>query len=88
MILTVSGLRYHRASNMPFWKIDKYVRREIGANPFRAHDAIGVVNIHRQLEWVLVRDRRIVGQAAVVHVGCGFEHRALLLLALFQCVGF
>jgi len=39
--LTLSGLRYHRASNMPFWKIDKYIRREIGPNPFRAHDAIG-----------------------------------------------
>jgi enoyl-CoA hydratase len=39
--LTLSGLRYHRASNMPFWKVDKYIRREIGPNPFRAHDAIG-----------------------------------------------
>ena len=39
--LTLSGLRYHRASNMPFWKIDKYIRREVGPNPFRAHDAIG-----------------------------------------------
>jgi enoyl-CoA hydratase/carnithine racemase len=39
--LTLSGLRYHAASNMPFWKVDKYVRRELGANPFRAHDAIG-----------------------------------------------
>jgi len=39
--LTLSGLRYHGVSNMPFWKIDKYIRREIGANPFRAHDAIG-----------------------------------------------
>jgi enoyl-CoA hydratase/carnithine racemase len=39
--LTLAGLRYHRASNMPFWKIDKYVRRLLGPNPFRAHDAIG-----------------------------------------------
>jgi enoyl-CoA hydratase/carnithine racemase len=26
---------------MPFWKIDKYVRKLIGPNPLRAHDAIG-----------------------------------------------
>jgi len=39
--LTLAGLRYHRASNMPFWKIDKFVRKELGPNPFRAHDAIG-----------------------------------------------
>ncbi|MBU1318611.1 MAG: hypothetical protein KKG33_02310 [candidate division Zixibacteria bacterium] len=39
--LTLAGLRYHRASNMPFWKIDKFVRKQIGPNPFRAHDAIG-----------------------------------------------
>ncbi|MCP4567622.1 MAG: hypothetical protein GY841_08590, partial [FCB group bacterium] len=39
--LTLAGLRYHRASNMPFWKIDKFVRKTMGPNPFRAHDAIG-----------------------------------------------
>jgi enoyl-CoA hydratase/carnithine racemase len=39
--LTLAALRYHEASNMPFWKVDKFVRRLIGANPFRAHDAIG-----------------------------------------------
>jgi enoyl-CoA hydratase/carnithine racemase len=39
--LALAGLRYHRNSNMPFWKIDKYVRRMLGPNPFRAHDAIG-----------------------------------------------
>jgi len=39
--LTLAGLRYHRASNMPFWKIDKFVRKYFGPNPFRAHDAIG-----------------------------------------------
>ena len=39
--VTLAGLRYHDASNMPFWKIDKHMRRLIGANPFRAHDAIG-----------------------------------------------
>jgi enoyl-CoA hydratase/carnithine racemase/3-hydroxyacyl-CoA dehydrogenase len=39
--LTLAALRYHRASNMPCWKIDKYVRRALGPNPFRAHDAIG-----------------------------------------------
>ncbi len=39
--VTLAGLRYHRASNMPFWKIDKYVRKFIGPNPFRAHDVIG-----------------------------------------------
>jgi enoyl-CoA hydratase/carnithine racemase/3-hydroxyacyl-CoA dehydrogenase len=39
--LTLAGMRYHRASNMPFWKIDKHIRRMLGPNPFRAHDAIG-----------------------------------------------
>ncbi|UCE05240.1 MAG: enoyl-CoA hydratase/isomerase family protein [bacterium] len=39
--LTLAGLRYHQASNMPFWKIDKYIRKLIGPNPFRAHDVIG-----------------------------------------------
>ena len=37
----LAGLRYHRASNMPFWKIDKYIRKLVGPNPFRAHDVIG-----------------------------------------------
>ncbi|UCG50738.1 MAG: hypothetical protein JSW58_11075, partial [Candidatus Latescibacterota bacterium] len=39
--LTLAGLRYHRASNMPFWKADKFIRKLVGPNPFRAHDAIG-----------------------------------------------
>jgi len=39
--LMEAGTRYHRASNMPYWKIDKYIRKLLGPNPFRAHDAIG-----------------------------------------------
>ena len=39
--VTLAGLRYHRATNMPFWKIDKHTRKLLGPNPFRAHDAIG-----------------------------------------------
>jgi enoyl-CoA hydratase/carnithine racemase/3-hydroxyacyl-CoA dehydrogenase len=39
--LTLAGTRYHETTNMPFWKIDKFVRRMLGPNPFRAHDAIG-----------------------------------------------
>ncbi len=39
--LTHASTRYHESSNMPFWKIDKYVRKYVGPNPFRAHDAIG-----------------------------------------------
>ncbi len=39
--VTHAGLGVHRATNMPFWKIDKLVRRLVGPNPFRAHDAIG-----------------------------------------------
>jgi enoyl-CoA hydratase/carnithine racemase len=39
--VTLAGLRYHQASNMPYWKIDKLVRKLVGPNPFRAHDAIG-----------------------------------------------
>ena len=39
--ITLAGLRYHEATNMPFWKIDKYIRKIAGPNPFRAHDVIG-----------------------------------------------
>jgi enoyl-CoA hydratase/carnithine racemase len=39
--VTLAGLRYHGASNMPYWKVDKLVRKLAGPNPFRAHDAIG-----------------------------------------------
>lgn len=39
--ITLAGLRAHRATNIPFWKADKLIRRLVGANPFRAHDAIG-----------------------------------------------
>ncbi len=39
--MTLAGLRYHHATNMPFWKIDKYIRKSLGPNPFRAHDVIG-----------------------------------------------
>jgi enoyl-CoA hydratase/carnithine racemase len=39
--VTLAGLRYHRRTNMPFWKIDKLARRLFGPNPFRAHDVIG-----------------------------------------------
>ncbi len=39
--VTLAGLRYHDASNMPFWKVDKLVRKLAGPNPFRAHDVIG-----------------------------------------------
>jgi enoyl-CoA hydratase/carnithine racemase/3-hydroxyacyl-CoA dehydrogenase len=39
--VTLAGLRYYDASNMPFWKIDKFTRKLLGPNPFRAHDAIG-----------------------------------------------
>jgi enoyl-CoA hydratase/carnithine racemase len=39
--LTLAATRYHEITNMPFWKVDKFVRRSLGPNPFRAHDAIG-----------------------------------------------
>jgi len=39
--LTLAGTRFHEVTNMPFWKVDKFVRRMLGPNPFRAHDAIG-----------------------------------------------
>ncbi|MDH3458229.1 MAG: hypothetical protein OER90_15415, partial [Gemmatimonadota bacterium] len=39
--LTLAALRYHHARNMPYWKVDKFARRLLGPNPFRAHDAIG-----------------------------------------------
>jgi enoyl-CoA hydratase/carnithine racemase/3-hydroxyacyl-CoA dehydrogenase len=39
--LTLAASRFHETTNMPFWKVDKFVRRSLGPNPFRAHDAIG-----------------------------------------------
>jgi len=39
--ITLAATRFNEATNMPFWKIDKYVRKYYGPNPFRAHDAIG-----------------------------------------------
>ena len=39
--LTHAAVRYHGRSNMPYWKVDKFVRNLVGPNPFRAHDAIG-----------------------------------------------
>ena len=36
-----AATRFHERTNMPFWKIDKLVRRLVGPNPFRAHDTIG-----------------------------------------------
>ena len=39
--ITLAAARYARATNMPYWKVDKYVRKHVGPNPFRAHDAIG-----------------------------------------------
>ncbi len=39
--ITLAGLRYHHVRNMPYWKIDKYIRKTVGPNPFRAHDIIG-----------------------------------------------
>ena len=48
--ITLAGLRYHRARNMPFWKIDKYVRKHVGPNPFRAHDVIGAKGADLVLE--------------------------------------
>jgi enoyl-CoA hydratase/carnithine racemase len=53
--LTLSGLRYHRATNMPFWKIDKLVRKLMGPNPFRAHDAIGAAGANF-LTWSCLHD--------------------------------
>jgi len=39
--ITSAASRYHELTNMPFWKIDKYIRKYFGPNPFRAHDVIG-----------------------------------------------
>jgi enoyl-CoA hydratase/carnithine racemase len=39
--VTLAASRFHEATNMPYWKIDKYVRKYFGPNPFRAHDVIG-----------------------------------------------
>jgi enoyl-CoA hydratase/carnithine racemase len=39
--VTKAAARYSETSNMPAWKIDKLVRRLVGPNPLRAHDAIG-----------------------------------------------
>lgn len=39
--LANAGTRFSEATNMPYWKADKYIRKYMGPNPFRAHDAIG-----------------------------------------------
>ena len=39
--ITLAATRYCDATNMPYWKADKYIRKYAGPNPFRAHDAIG-----------------------------------------------
>ena len=39
--ITLAATRYCDATNMPYWKADKFVRKFAGPNPFRAHDAIG-----------------------------------------------
>lgn len=53
--LTLAGIRYHDSSNMPYWKIDKYVRKLIGPNPFRAHDVIGAKGANF-LTWSCLND--------------------------------
>lgn len=39
--VTNASLRYAGATNVPYWKVDKFVRKYFGPNPLRAHDAIG-----------------------------------------------
>jgi enoyl-CoA hydratase/carnithine racemase len=39
--VTLASLRYRAATNMPYWKVDKFTRKHFGPNPLRAHDAIG-----------------------------------------------
>jgi enoyl-CoA hydratase/carnithine racemase/3-hydroxyacyl-CoA dehydrogenase len=53
--LTLTGIRYHRNCDMPFWKIDKYIRKLLGPNPFRAHDAIGAKGANF-LTWSCLHD--------------------------------
>lgn len=53
--LTLTGIRYFHSSNMPFWKIDKYIRKLLGPNPFRAHDAIGAKGANF-LTWSCLND--------------------------------
>lgn len=53
--ITLAGLRYNETTNMPFWKIDKFVRRTVGPNPFRAHDAIGAAGANF-LTWSCLND--------------------------------
>lgn len=53
--LALTGMRIHRATNMPFWKIDKYVRKLMGPNPFRAHDVIGAKGANF-LTWSCLND--------------------------------
>ncbi len=53
--MTLAALRYHKTTNMPFWKIDKFVRKNLGPNPFRAHDAIGAAGANF-LTWSCLND--------------------------------
>jgi enoyl-CoA hydratase/carnithine racemase len=53
--MTLAALRYHEKTNMPFWKIDKFIRKNLGPNPFRAHDAIGATGANF-LTWSCLND--------------------------------
>ncbi len=39
--LLQAGIQFCNKTNTPYWKADKYIRKIIGSNPFRAHDVIG-----------------------------------------------
>jgi enoyl-CoA hydratase/carnithine racemase len=66
--LTLAATRFHEVTNMPFWKVDKFVRRSLGPNPFRAHDAIGGANF---LTWSCLHH-------LAQHYGALFEPSAVL----------
>lgn len=53
--LTLAGTRYSEATNMPYWKVDKYIRKFLGPNPFRAHDVIGAAGANF-LSWSCLHD--------------------------------
>lgn len=39
--LLQASIQFSSLTNTPYWKTDKYIRKLIGPNPFRAHDVIG-----------------------------------------------
>lgn len=39
--LQQASIQFSNRTNIPYWKVDKYIQQILGPNPFKAHDVIG-----------------------------------------------